>query len=149
MWVIAFFGMATIYAEAVLAQQTRVVSSDGTVQGGPVYYIKTAFKGKFGKFLACSGYPDCKHTEALALNVSCPREGCTGKIVQKCSKKGKVFYGCNRYPDCNFVSWNEPTNQECPNCHEARLEIVRRGKGSRLLCPKCAYSEAKEGEENS
>ncbi len=52
MWVIAFFGMATIYAEAVLAQQTRVVSSDGTVQGGPVYYIKTAFKGKFGKFLA-------------------------------------------------------------------------------------------------
>ena len=104
--------------------------------------------GKFGKFLACSGYPECKHTEALALNVSCPREGCTGKIVQKCSKKGKVFYGCNRYPDCNFVSWNEPTNQECPNCHEARLEIVRRGKGSRLLCPKCAYSEAKEGEEN-
>ena len=52
MWIIAFFGMATIYAEAVLAQETRVVQADGTVQGGPVYYIKTAFKGGFGKFLA-------------------------------------------------------------------------------------------------
>ena len=96
--------------------------------------------GKFGKFLACSGYPECKHTEAIALNVTCPK--ChDGKIVQKRSKRGKIFYGCNRYPDCDFVSWNEPTNETCPVCHEARLEIVKRGKGSRLLCPKCAYSK--------
>ena len=52
MWIIAFFGMATIYAEATLAQKTRVVKEDGTILGGPVYYIKTAFKGKFGSFLA-------------------------------------------------------------------------------------------------
>ena len=100
--------------------------------------------GRFGKFLACSGYPECKHTEAITLNVTCPKEGCTGKIVCKRSKKGKVFYGCNRYPDCDFVSWNEPTNETCPNCGEARLEIVKRGKGSSLLCPKCAYSRGVE-----
>ncbi len=103
--------------------------------------------GRFGKFLACSGYPECKHTEAIALNVTCPKEGCTGKIVQKRSKRGKVFYGCSRYPDCDFVSWNEPTNETCPNCQEARLEIVQRGKAKKLLCPKCAFSRALEGEE--
>ena len=103
--------------------------------------------GRFGKFLACSGYPECKHTEAITLDVTCPKEGCTGKIVQKRSKRGKVFYGCNRYPDCDFVSWNEPTNETCPHCKEARLEIVRRQKGARLLCPKCAFSREIESEE--
>ena len=63
MWVIAFFGMATIYAEATLAQKTKKVNEDGTVEGGPVYYIKTAFKGKFGKFLAAFF--------AVACNKSC------------------------------------------------------------------------------
>ncbi len=105
--------------------------------------------GKFGKFLACSGYPECKHTENIALNVTCPREGCGGKIVQKRSKRGKVFYGCNHYPQCDFVSWNEPTNETCPNCNEARLEIIVRGKAKSLLCPKCAYSRSMDGEENS
>ncbi len=105
--------------------------------------------GRFGKFLACTGYPECKHTEAIALNVTCPKEGCTGKIVQKCSKRGKVFYGCSRYPDCDFVSWNEPTNETCPNCQESRLEIIRRGKSARLLCPKCAFSRAMEGEDDN
>ena len=99
--------------------------------------------GKFGKFLACSAYPKCKHTEAIALNVTCPKCG-TGKIVQKRSKKGKVFYGCNRYPDCEFVSWNEPTNEVCPNCHEGRLEIVRRGRGAAHVCPSCAFSRTIE-----
>ena len=105
--------------------------------------------GRFGKFLACTGYPECKHTEAIAMNVSCPKEGCTGKIVQKRSKKGKVFYGCNRYPACDFVSWNEPTNETCPNCSEARLEIIRRNKSASLLCPKCAFSKPMDTEENN
>lgn len=103
--------------------------------------------GRFGKFLACSGYPECKHTEALSLNVTCPKEGCCGKIVQKRSKRGKVFYGCNRYPDCDFVSWNEPTSETCPSCGEARLEVIRRSNASSLLCPKCAYSRQMEKSE--
>ena len=95
--------------------------------------------GRFGKFLACSGYPECKHTEPIALKVACPK--CQkGKIVQKRSKRGKSFYGCSRYPDCDFVSWNEPTNEKCPNCGEANLEIIRRGKGISHVCPKCAFS---------
>ena len=59
-------------------------------------------------------------------------------------KKGKVFYGCNRYPDCDFVSWNEPTNEDCPNCHEGRLEIIHRGRGTAHVCPKCAFSRTIE-----
>lgn len=97
--------------------------------------------GKFGKFLACSGYPGCKHTEPITLDVACPRENCSGKIAQKRSKRGKVFFGCNRYPDCDFVSWNEPTAEQCPNCKESHLEIVRRGKSAKSLCPACAFSK--------
>ena len=124
-----------------IVPQEKVIEYAGTCPdcGSPMI-VRT---GRFGKFLACSAYPKCKHTEALALNVSCPN--CkTGKIVQKRSKKGKVFYGCNRYPDCDFVSWNEPTNEDCPNCHEGRLEIIHRGRGTAHVCPKCAFSRTIE-----
>ena len=96
--------------------------------------------GRNGRFLACSGYPECKHTEAIPLNVKCPK--CKeGTIVIKHAKKGtKIFYGCNRYPECDFSTWNEPTNEMCPNCNQSCLEIVRRGKAESLLCPNCAYS---------
>lgn len=99
--------------------------------------------GRNGRFLACSGYPECKHTEAIPLNIACPK--CKqGTIVIKHAKKGsKVFYGCNRYPECDYSTWNEPTEEMCPNCKESHLEIVRRGKSESLLCPNCAYSRAK------
>ena len=105
--------------------------------------VKTS---RFGKFLACTGYPQCKHTESIALSVKCPKCG-EGKIVQKRSKRGKVFYGCNRYPDCDFVSWNEPTSEQCPNCNESHLEVVQRGRGKALVCPKCSYSRQLESQE--
>ena len=130
--------------DGTIQAQQKVVEIAGTCPDcGKPLVVKN---GKFGKFLACTGYPECKHTEAISLNVTCPREGCHGKIVQKRSKRGKVFYGCDHYPDCDFVSWNEPTSETCPSCNEARLEIVRRGKGSQLLCPKCAYSKPLEND---
>ncbi|MFH1102976.1 MAG: type I DNA topoisomerase [Pseudomonadota bacterium] len=80
-------------------------------------------QGKYGVFLACSGYPDCKNTRSMNSNgpdketgVNCPMEGCTGRLIKKTSKKGKVFYGCNRYPDCSFALWERPVQRECPKC---------------------------------
>ncbi|MCA9406514.1 MAG: topoisomerase DNA-binding C4 zinc finger domain-containing protein, partial [Candidatus Omnitrophica bacterium] len=67
--------------------------------------------GRRGKFLSCSGFPDCKHAEAFTLGVKCPAEGCTGELVQRKSRRG-VFYGCSRYPDCTYVAKELPEKTE-------------------------------------
>ena len=79
--------------------------------------------GKYGTFLACSGYPDCKHTQSLYANnaeqdtgVNCPQTDCDGRLVQRQSKRGKIFYGCSRFPDCNFATWDKPVAKNCPLC---------------------------------
>jgi len=76
--------------------------------------IKT---GRFGQFLACTGFPDCRNTKAIlkTIGVNCP-ECKEGEMSEKKSKRGKVFYSCNRYPDCKFALWNKPTGELCPNC---------------------------------
>ena len=75
--------------------------------------------GRFGKFLACSGFPDCKHTKSFLdkIGVNCPEEGCPGEIVRKKTKKGRIFYGCSNYPKCSFVTWNKPVDKKCPKCN--------------------------------
>jgi DNA topoisomerase I len=104
-------------------------------------------KGRYGDFLACSGFPACKHTQSLNANgagkatgVGCPEPGCTGEIVEKTSKRGKVFYGCNRYPDCDFAIWDKPVNKVCPVC-AATFMVIRTTKkdGAFLACanPQC------------
>ena len=108
-------------------------------------------QGKYGKFLACSGYPECKHTESLASNnngketgVPCPQENCDGQIVQKSSKRGKVFYGCNRYPECTFAIWDKPVDKPCPVCNAPFLiEKSTKRKGDFLACyqKECGYEE--------
>ncbi len=72
--------------------------------------------GRFGKFLACPGYPECKNTKAIVqeIGVKCPE--CGGNIIKRKSKKGRVFYGCSNFPDCNFMTWNEPIKEKCPEC---------------------------------
>jgi len=96
-------------------------------------------EGRFGEFLGCSGYPDCKTTMPLTkpLDVKCPVCG-EGDVVEKRSRKGKIFYGCNRYPDCNFVTWDKPTNKHCPKCNGLLGE--RRFKG-RMMGYRCTNSE--------
>lgn len=97
-------------------------------------------KGRYGKFLACPGYPECKNTRAIVeeLNVACPK--CEGRVVVRRTKKGRVFYGCSNYPECNFVSWDKPTEEKCPNCNTALVEKITKNK-KQLKCinDKCNY----------
>jgi DNA topoisomerase-1 len=88
--------------------------------------------GRFGKFMACQRYPECKTTRSIPLDFNCPKPGCTGKLVQRRSRKGRSFIGCNRYPECDFVTWNTPVKEACPKCGAAFL-TERRLKGSRRL----------------
>jgi len=76
--------------------------------------IMVTKKGKFGFFLACSGFPACKNTNPIveSLDIPCPEKGCNGMVVQKLTKKGKVFYGCSNYPDCTYASWKKPGRKE-------------------------------------
>ncbi|MDX9720093.1 MAG: type I DNA topoisomerase [Myxococcota bacterium] len=102
--------------------------------------------GRFGRFVACSNYPSCRHTEPLSSGAPCPREGCDGELLEKRSKRGKVFFGCNRYPDCDYATWNRPLEQDCPACGQARLEESVKREGVRWLCPVCGHSQTPDGE---
>ena len=93
--------------------------------------------GKFGKFLACTGFPECRNAKPLLqrIGVTCPT--CNeGEVVQRRSKKGRAFFGCERYPDCDFVSWNKPVSQACPRCGSFMVEANRQGH---VRCPACGH----------
>lgn len=95
-------------------------------------------QGRYGRFMACSGYPDCKNNKPFSLGIACPEDGCPGSIVERRSKRGKVFYGCSQYPDCNFASWYLPVAVQCKNCGAPFLEKRYNQKmGNYLYCPKC------------
>jgi DNA topoisomerase-1 len=72
--------------------------------------------GRYGKFIACSGYPECKTTKPVTLGIACPQPGCSGQLVARRSKRGRVFYGCSAYPTCTFVVWQRPVSEACPKC---------------------------------
>ncbi len=98
--------------------------------------------GRFGKFLACSKYPECKSTKAISLKIPCPL-GCGGEVVSRGSRRG-IFYGCNRYPDCKFVSWNKPIARTCPQCSSPFLvDKYTKTLGPHVSCPnkECDYKE--------
>ncbi|GKU78614.1 type I DNA topoisomerase [Paenibacillus sp. L3-i20] len=97
--------------------------------------------GRFGKFLACSGFPECRNTKPIVkdIGVACPK--CAeGKIIERRSKKGRFFYGCDQYPGCDYVSWDKPTEKKCPSC-ESMLVEKRNRSGAKLQCVTCDYSE--------
>ncbi|WP_424765801.1 type I DNA topoisomerase [Paenibacillus sp. sgz302251] len=104
--------------------------------------------GRFGKFLACSGFPDCRNTKPIVkdIGVTCPK--CAeGKIIERRSKKGRIFYGCDQYPACDYVSWDKPTSKPCPQCDTMLVE-KRNRSGVKLQCPSCDYSEEVPDEED-
>ncbi len=110
---------------------------------GKMMVIKT---GRFGEFLACPGYPECKNTKPILKNtgVSCPK--CKeGSIIERRSKKGKKFYGCSAYPDCDFVSWDPPHTEPCPTCGG----FMTKSRGT-IKCTECDYKTkvSKEPKEN-
>ena len=110
-------------------------------------------EGRFGEFLGCAGYPECKTTMQITkpLDVKCP-VCAEGDVVEKKSRKGKTFYGCNRYPECSFVSWDKPTNKRCPKCNGLLGERRFKGRmiGYRCTSAECDYvqnrGKAQEGE---
>lgn len=100
--------------------------------------------GRFGRFLACSGYPECRHIRPMTLGVDCPEKDCDGELVQKFSRKGKVFYSCNRYPECKYALWDKPVKKQCPSCNfPFLLEKHTKAKGAFLKCANesCKYTE--------
>jgi DNA topoisomerase I len=73
-------------------------------------------EGRFGEFTSCGNYPKCKYIKPKTVGVTCPRPGCGGELIERRSKRGKLFYGCLKYPECDFVVWNKPVAEPCPQC---------------------------------
>jgi len=97
--------------------------------------------GKYGKFYACSNFPECRNTKPIVkeIGVTCPK--ChKGQIVERKSKKNRLFYGCDRYPDCDFISWDKPIGRDCPKCQHYLVEKKVKG-GKQVVCSNCDYKE--------
>ena len=108
-------------------------------------------RGRYGDFLACPGYPECKNAKPIVeeLDVPCPE--CGKKIVVKKSKKGKKFFGCSGYPECKFVSWNEPVKDKCPKCNAYMVLKYSKKDGNYVQCSnsECGYKEVIKKEEKT
>lgn len=100
--------------------------------------------GRYGKFIACPGYPECKNIKKIVneTGASCPK--CGGKIIARKSKKGRNFYGCGNYPDCDFLSWDEPSKEKCPKCDKNLF--IKKGKKKKLYCitENCGYEKIED-----
>jgi DNA topoisomerase-1 len=106
-------------------------------------------KGRFGDFLACSGYPECRNTKSISTGISCPEPSCDGELFQRRSRSGKTFFGCSRYPKCKYATWDRPVAKECPLCGSRILvEKITQNDGRILKCPVkgCNYKIEQEGD---
>jgi DNA topoisomerase-1 len=103
-------------------------------------------RGRFGRFLACSRYPECKTSKPISIGVDCPK-GCGGYISERRSKRGRTFFGCSSYPGCDFVSWDRPRNEKCPLCGSPYLlDKYSKRDGPFIACPnrECGYRRSRE-----
>jgi DNA topoisomerase-1 len=126
-------------SEDTVANQVGALTSGVCEQCGSPMVVR---KGRYGEFLACSAYPTCKVAKPMGLGVACPTEGCTGELVQRRTKRGRMFYGCNRYPDCQFTLWSKPVPMPCPECQAPFLVeqgSARKGKLLRCFRQECGY----------
>ncbi len=124
----------------------RVAREQSTGDQCPQCGAELAIKqGKFGRFVACSSYPECRYTAPVGTGVACPEAGCSGQLVEKRSRRGKVFYACNRYPDCQHAIWDRPLPQACPQCGHPFLVEKGSGPGG-IRCPKrgCGYRQGEK-----
>ena len=103
--------------------------------------------GRFGRFLACPGFPECTNTKKIVQETpgTCPK--CGGKIILKKSKRGRSFYGCGNYPECDFMTWNVPLEDKCPQCGSTLFQ--KGGKQGHKVCEKqgCGYDRPINGGE--
>jgi len=103
--------------------------------------IKT---GRFGEFLACTRYPECKHTRPIPLGVKCPRCG-DGDLAERRTKRGRSFFGCSNYPKCDFSTWYRPVPEPCPECNYVGVEKRQtKGRGEYRKCLKCGHEYSVE-----
>ncbi len=103
--------------------------------------------GKYGPFLGCSNYPECKNTKPIPSDMECPMPDCNGTVVQRRSRYGKMFYGCDQYPNCEFAAWDLPVKETCPKCGNPFLvKKDYKRKGPTIKCPikECNYSRPDE-----
>ncbi|PID22619.1 DNA topoisomerase I [Sporosarcina sp. P3] len=109
--------------------------------GSPMVYKM----GRYGKFMACSNFPDCRNTKAIIkpIGVKCPK--CKeGEVVERKSKTKRIFFGCDQYPECDYVSWDKPIARPCPKCQHTMVE-KRLKKGVQIQCTECDYKEEPQG----
>ncbi len=120
-----------------LQEEEAITTEEKCEKCGSPMVVKS---GRYGRFLACSAYPECKTTKPYDLGIPCPREGCEGKLTEKRSKRGRLFYGCTSYPKCDFATWDKPVAQECPSC-KARFMVSKssKAKGEYLRCLECGH----------
>ncbi|MGM0835577.1 MAG: type I DNA topoisomerase [Bacillota bacterium] len=101
--------------------------------------------GRYGKFMACSNFPDCRNTKPIVKDIGVPCPKCEkGNIVERKSKKKRIFYGCDQYPTCEFLSWDKPIARKCPKC-ESLLVEKKLKKGVQVQCVECDYKEEQQG----
>ncbi len=103
-------------------------------------------RGRFGRFLACSGYPDCKSSKPISIGINCP-DCKVGYLTERRSRRGKIFFGCNRYPDCKFAAWDRPVAESCPSCASPYLlQKFSKREGPYISCPnkECDYKRPLE-----
>ncbi|HPL64607.1 MAG TPA: type I DNA topoisomerase [Syntrophales bacterium] len=103
-------------------------------------------RGRFGAFLGCRRYPECRNTQPVTIGISCPEEGCAGEITEKRTRKGKVFFGCTKYPDCNFAIWDRPVAEKCPSCGAPFIveKFSRKGKTVACIRKDCKFKESRQ-----
>jgi len=105
--------------------------------GSPMVYKL----GRYGKFMACSNFPDCRNTKAIVKEIGVPCPKCQkGQLLERKSKTKRIFYGCDQFPECDFVSWDKPINRPCPKCEEMLVEKKLK-KGVQIQCVSCDYKE--------
>ena len=107
--------------------------------------------GRYGKFLACPGFPACRHTAQIKVEIGVKCPFCDGMVVERRSRKGRKFFGCTRFPDCKFVSWDKPIDEKCPQCGSYMVEKNYRGSRKTYRCANkdCGFQEKKSAQDKS
>ena len=144
-----YFLACSSYPECRYTREVEESGESPVVNGAPCEKCGNPMivkNGRFGRFLACSNYPTCRFTKPIETGVRCSQEGCDGMIVERRTRKGKVFYSCSNYPRCTFALWDKPVAEKCPQCDHPFL-VEKQGKGGATVrCPQkdCGYRASVE-----
>ena len=139
------FAKTLAHAEAEMAkvQLTPEESGEFCEKCGKAMVYKM---GAYGKFLACVGFPECRNTKAIVKSTDIKCLACGGNIIQRKSRSGRIFYGCDKYPECRYVAWDLPVAEKCPECGTQMAKRTFRGGNSTVACPSkdCPTNKKKE-----